>query len=672
MNHLDERKQYFGKYGMVIPYYSSLMAEMYPSSMHLKLMEWEVCAQKYELVLKFKLEFDEKKMERYRLIDETMTLELYLAADLVPGYTNLVKLFAAMLERRDEPAFLCCGDVVDNRFLVSFLEPVDMSRFPASSYFLFLKEMDVHMQIPLFHRRDIDTTLRKDNAYYFYRAFSERYPDSIGRSIEKLLELGMIDDVHRLVTIEWRPQPLQLPTAKEARRMLDRTVYGMETVKQQLLILLEKVRRSGSLEKNILLVGPPGVGKTTILHAISKVFGNIPVSEVAMASCRDSETLTGFAKCYMNSHMGSLTSALLHPVRTYEDGRTEVCHQIQQIVYFNELDKSPSNAIQPMLLRMLDGNRSFYDTYYELDFPLSNVMIVADANDKHMMSEPLLDRFFVIDVPGYTTEEKQEIFRRFTFPQMRKAEKVDSCEVSVTQEAVRQIAASCKKPGVRELQDIADQIIGDYLLHYADRKSTVHYTPKMVEKFLPKTLQQRNYLQERPGSVCAAITVETVVSMVAVQAVVKPSFGEEIRLLGTDDSLLRQELEASARCACGLLPNDFYDVTVQLYGLPAQTPVSEQLGLAVFMAVLSAFYEKVVSALFYGSVTLLGSITAKACTNSDELVSLAEAYGKALYTACGFSDRLTQERNKLRVVEVLSAEALHSLLYSGLLGQRAG
>ena len=674
MDNLDERKQFFGEYGMAIPHYPAKMAEAFSGDFTVKLVKREETYVENELAFGLKLSTIPEIMEHFRFSEIDTKFSLHFATDLVPGHVKLVKLLDVL--RDSNGRFRIYGKAEDDRFVVECMKPVDLPNFQEPRFFFFLKEMQVPMDTR--HRSInfspwLESELTPRSCYIFYRTFSERYPDSVGCCIEKLYDAGDCDAILQLASVDWRAKPLQLPTIKEARRILDQTVYGMETVKEQILIFLERVRRSGSIEKNVLLAGPPGVGKTTILHAMSKIFGNTPVSEVAMACCQDGETLTGFARCYVNSHMGMLTSALLHPVRTNEDGSTEVCHQIQQILYLNELDKAPGNIIQPMLLRMLDGNRSFYDTYFELDLPLNNVMIVADANDKSMMSEPLLDRFFVIDVPGYSVAEKQEIFRRFVLPRRRKAAMVENGEVSVTQAAAQQIAASSKKPGVRELEAIADQIIGDYLLHYAYRKSTVYYTPEMVERFLPKTLQQRNYLNERPGSVCAAVMAETEATMVIVQAKVEKGLSEGFRLFGATDSLLQQELEASAQCACDMLPaGSCYRVTVQLYGLPQQARAAEQLGLAVFSAVLSAYYRKIIPAMFYGSVTLLGGITAKACMNADAVVALARDYGKVLYTACGFTDQLTQEESMLNTVEVMNAETLHAFLYGKDREQAAG
>ena len=204
-----------------------------------------------------------------------------------------------------------------------------------------------------------------------------------------------------MLNIRWKDSYFGAIDPDRARRILDEELYGMEKVKQRIIETIIQINRTHTLPAyGLLLVGPAGTGKSQIAYAVARILG-LPWTSLDMSSIHDPEQLTGSSRVYSNAKPGSIMEAF------------SLAGESNLVFIINELDKADSKdstgSPADALLTLLD-NLGFTDNYMECTIPTAGVYPIATANDKSRISEPLLTRFAVIDIPDYTPEEKKADF----------------------------------------------------------------------------------------------------------------------------------------------------------------------------------------------------------------------------------------------------------------------
>ncbi|WP_088922067.1 endopeptidase La [Granulosicoccus antarcticus] len=251
--------------------------------------------------------------------------------------------------------------------------------------------------------------------------------------------------IDTLVSLPWKKKSKLKNTLKQAEETLEHDHYGLEKVKERILEYLAVQKRVGHAKGPILcLVGPPGVGKTSLGKSIAAATGR-RFSRMALGGVRDEAEIRGHRRTYIGSMPGKIVQNLAKVKRR------------NPLILLDEIDKmstdfrgDPSSA----LLEVLDPeqNHTFTDHYLEVEYDLSDVMFVATANTMNI-PEPLLDRMEVIRIPGYTEMEKANIAERYLLPRKMTDNGLDASELTVSDDAIMAIIRSyTREAGVRNLE----------------------------------------------------------------------------------------------------------------------------------------------------------------------------------------------------------------------------
>ncbi len=295
-----------------------------------------------------------------------------------------------------------------------------------------------------------------------------------------------------VLELPWNKQDHERTDLKYARKILDRDHYGMEKVKERILEFMAVRKLNPNLKGQIIcLIGPPGVGKTSVGVSIAAALGR-KYARLSLGGVRDEADIRGHRKTYIGAMPGRIMTALSR------------AGSANALLLLDEVDKlgsdyrgDPSAA----LLEVLDPeqNRAFRDHYIEVPFDLSDVLFIVTANTADTIPRPLLDRMEVIEMPGYTDEEKLHIAKEHLFPRQLERHGLKKTQLRVQDAAFSAIAALyTRESGVRQLEREIAKICRRTAKLVADdpdrRRTTV--TPNNLQDFLGIPVFQPDYVSQ--------------------------------------------------------------------------------------------------------------------------------------------------------------------------------
>ncbi|PKO33544.1 MAG: endopeptidase La [Betaproteobacteria bacterium HGW-Betaproteobacteria-7] len=421
--------------------------------------------------------------------------------------------------------------------------------------------------------------------------------------------------IETLIGLPWRKKTRISKDLREAGKILDADHFGLDKVKERILEYLAVQQRVEKVKAPILcLVGPPGVGKTSLGQSIAKAT-NRKFVRMALGGVRDEAEIRGHRRTYIGSMPGKILNSL-----------TKIGVR-NPLFLLDEVDKlgqdfrgDPSSA----LLEVLDPeqNNTFQDHYVEVDFDLSDVMFVATANTMNIPA-PLLDRMEVIRLSGYTEDEKVNIAMRYLLPKQMKNNGVKRTELTVVDTAIRDIVRYyTREAGVRalerEISKICRKVVKTLLLKKRDSKIIVN--ARNLDKFLGVRRYSFGMAEKenQVGQVTGLAWTEVGGELLTIECANMPGKGNILRT-GSLGDVMKESVEAArsvvrARAQrLGIKADTFEKTDIHIHVPEGATPKDgPSAGIAMTTALVSSYTGIPVrcEVCMTGEITLRGEVLA--------------------------------------------------------------
>jgi len=416
-----------------------------------------------------------------------------------------------------------------------------------------------------------------------------------------------------LVSVPWKKRSKIRNDLALAESVLEEDHYGLEKVKERILEYLAVQQRVKKLKGPILcLVGPPGVGKTSLGRSIARATGR-DFTRMSLGGVRDEAEIRGHRRTYIGSLPGKIIQNLAKlSVRN-------------PLFLLDELDKmsmdfrgDPSSA----LLEVLDPeqNHAFNDHYLEVDFDLSDVMFVATANTMNIPA-PLLDRMEVIRIPGYTEDEKINIAMRYLLPKQVENNGLEPEEISISENAIRDIVRYyTREAGVRnlerEISKICRKVVKQLVLRDKGNKVTV--TPRNLEKYLGVKRFRYGRAEEydQVGQVTGLAWTEVGGELLTIESAIVTGKGKMIHT-GQLGDVMQESIHAATTVVrsradlLGIDPEFYQKYDIHIHVPEGATPKDgPSAGVGMCTALVSALTDIPVRAdvAMTGEITLRGEV----------------------------------------------------------------
>jgi ATP-dependent Lon protease len=411
-----------------------------------------------------------------------------------------------------------------------------------------------------------------------------------------------------LAELPWKTENEKEINVPEARRILDEDHFGLDKIKRRILehLAVRKLNPNGK-SPILCFVGPPGVGKTSLGQSIARATGR-KFQRIALGGVHDEAEVRGHRRTYI----GALPGSIIQAIRRAES-RTPV-------LMFDEIDKlgmggfhgDPSSA----LLEVLDPeqNSKFRDNYLGVDFDLSKVMFITTANMLDTIPGPLRDRMEIIQLPGYTTEEKMEIANRYLVKRQLEANGLDSNKVEIKTETIRAIIEDyTREAGVRTLERDIGAVLRNVAMRVAEGASgKIVVEPKDLHAILGSRKFENELAQRTsvPGVATGLAWTPVGGDILFIEASKVPGSGKLI-LTGQLGDVMKESAQAALTLSRNYLGESLEKTDIHVHVPAGATPKDgPSAGVAMFLALTSLLTNKPVRAdvAMTGEISLRGLV----------------------------------------------------------------
>lgn len=419
--------------------------------------------------------------------------------------------------------------------------------------------------------------------------------------------------IETLLSLPWDHRSKDSDDLKEAWKILEEGHYGLKDVKERIMEFLS-VRKltSGGKTPILCLVGPPGTGKTSIAKSVAEALHKKYV-RICLGGVRDEAEIRGHRKTYVGAMPGRITAAL------------QQAGVSNPLMLLDEIDKTSSDYrgdVSSALLEVLDPeqNMRFNDHYVEISQDLSEVLFIATANDMQEIPRPLLDRMEVIEISGYTENEKEHIAKEHLIPKQMEINGIQKNQLSIQTPALRKIINQyTKEAGVRSLERKIGQICrkaAREIMENGEEKVTVN--TRNLETFLGRS--KYSYMmankKDEVGIARGLAWTQVGGDTLQIEVNVMPGKGELV-LTGQLGDVMKESAQAgisyirSVADEYGVAPEFFQEHDIHVHipegAVPKDGPSA---GITMATAMLSAVIQKKVRAdiAMTGEITLRGRV----------------------------------------------------------------
>ncbi len=419
-----------------------------------------------------------------------------------------------------------------------------------------------------------------------------------------------------LISLPWSKISKDSISLEQAEKILNKHHAGLHKAKERIIEFLAAKKFSQNLERSpiVCLVGPPGVGKTSLGQSIADSLGREFV-RISLGGIRDEAEIRGHRRTYIGALPGKIIQAL------------RKAKTLNPVILLDEIDKMTSDAHgdpSAALLEVLDPeqNKTFVDHYLDLPYDLSKALFIATANHSDGIPYPLFDRMEIISLSGYTDEEKVSIAQNFLIPKNLKEYGLKKGQIRISEEIIRTLITNySKESGVRQLERLITKVLRKSIQVFLKKpqQKTITITEELIKEWLgyPKYKKQQTDLQEkRIGLATGLAWTELGGDVLEVEATILPGKGG-MTLTGQLGEVMQESAQAAlsyirSRADVLSLKSSFYSTKdIHVHIPEGATPKDgPSAGITMCLALVSALTKNPIrpAIAMTGEITLRGRV----------------------------------------------------------------